>query len=205
MLHLATLAPSTLGLLRRIQSQAAFADTRLVGGAALALHFGHRTSLDLDLFGSWKPLPPLELALSNCAARVMKTGGEDALQFFTVDDVKIDCVAYPYKWLRPAVVSDGIRLADIPDIAAMKLAAATNRGTRKDFVDVYFLLRKYSQVAVDGQFRHLRDKEKCAQTERLFGRIASRKVYYRGPDFVHPSGVVYCNVEDYLKSFGHRE
>ena len=144
MLHLATLAPSTLGLLRRIQSQAAFADTRLVGGAALALHFGHRTSIDLDLFGSWEPLPPLELALSNCAASVMKTGGEESLQFFSVDGVKIDCVTYPYKWLRPAVVSDGIRLADIPDIAAMKLAAATNRGTRKDFVDVYFLLRKYS-------------------------------------------------------------
>lgn len=144
MLHLATLAPSTLGLLRRIQSQAAFADTRLVGGAALALHFGHRTSIDLDLFGSWNPLPPLELALSNCAASVMKTGGEESLQFFTADGVKIDCVTYPYKWLRPAVVSDGIRLADIPDIAAMKLAAATNRGTRKDFVDVYFLLRKYS-------------------------------------------------------------
>ena len=144
MLHLATLAPSTLGLLRRIQSQAAFADTRLVGGAALALHFGHRTSIDLDLFGSWEPLPPLELALSNCAASVMKTGGEESLQFFTVDGVKIDCVTYPYKWLRPAIVSDGIRLADIPDIAAMKLAAATNRGTRKDFVDVYFLLRKYS-------------------------------------------------------------
>lgn len=144
MLHLATLAPSTLGLLRRIQSQAAFADTRLVGGAALALHFGHRTSIDLDLFGSWEPLPPLELALSNCAASVMKTGGEESLQFFTVDGVKIDCVTYPYKWLRPAVVSDDIRLADIPDIAAMKLAAATNRGTRKDFVDVYFLLRKYS-------------------------------------------------------------
>ena len=144
MLYLATLAPSTLGLLRRIQSQDAFADTRLVGGAALALHFGHRTSLDLDLFGTWKPQPPLELALSTCAARVMRTGGENALQFFTVDDVKIDCVTYPYKWLRPAVVSDGIRLADIPDIAAMKLAAATNRGTRKDFVDIYFLLQKYS-------------------------------------------------------------
>lgn len=144
MLHLATLAPATLGLLRRIQSQDAFADTRLVGGAALALHFGHRTSFDLDLFGTWKPMPPLELVLANCATQVMKTGGEGALQFFTVDDVKIDCVTYPYKWLRPAIVSDGIRLADIPDIAAMKLAAATNRGTRKDFVDIYFLLQKYS-------------------------------------------------------------
>lgn len=144
MLYLTTFASSTLELLRRIQSQDAFKDTRLVGGAALALHLGHRTSLDLDLFGSWKPRPPLELVLNDCGAKVVKEGGEDKLQFFTVDDVKIDCVTYPYKWLRPAVVSDGIRLADIPDIAAMKLAAVTNRGTRKDFVDVYFLLAEYT-------------------------------------------------------------
>ena len=139
MLYLTTLAPATLDLLRRIQSQDAFKDTRLVGGAALALHYGHRTSLDLDLFGSWRPQPPLELVLAGCASHVMKVGGEESLQFFTVEDVKIDCVTYPYKWLRPAVESDGIRLADVPDIAAMKLAAVTNRGTRKDFVDVYFL------------------------------------------------------------------
>lgn len=144
MLYLTTLASETLDLLRRIQAQSALADTRLVGGAALALHFGHRTSLDLDLFGSWKPQPPLELVLNGCASRVTKTGGEEHLQSFTVDNVKIDCVTYPYKWLCPAIISDGIRLADIPDIAAMKLAAATNRGTRKDFVDLYFLLQKYS-------------------------------------------------------------
>lgn len=144
MLYLTTLAPATLDLLRRIQSQDAFKDTRLVGGAALALHYGHRTSLDLDLFGSWRPQPPLELVLAGCASHVMKVGGEESLQFFTVEDVKIDCVTYPYKWLRPAVESDGIRLADVPDIAAMKLAAVTNRGTRKDFVDVYFLLQKHS-------------------------------------------------------------
>ena len=144
MLYLTTLAPATLDLLRRIQSQDAFKDTRLVGGAALALHYGHRTSLDLDLFGSWRPQPPLELVLAGCASHVMKVGGEESLQFFTVEDVKIDCVTYPYKWLRPAVESDGIRLADVPDIAAMKLAAVTNRGTRKDFVDVYFLLQEHS-------------------------------------------------------------
>lgn len=144
MLCLTTLTSKTLDLLRRIQAQPAFADTRLVGGAALALHFGHRTSLDLDLFGSWKPHPPLELVLNGCASRVTKNGGEEKLQFFTVDDVKIDCVTYPYEWLRPAIESDGIRIADIPDVAAMKLAAATNRGTRKDFVDLYFLMKKYS-------------------------------------------------------------
>lgn len=58
---------------------------------------------------------------------------------------------------------------------------------------------KHSCEAVDAQFRHLVDPEKCAAVETLFGRITARKVYYRGHDFVHPSGVVYCNVENYLK------
>ena len=59
---------------------------------------------------------------------------------------------------------------------------------------------KHSREAVDGQFRHLVDAAKCALTEKLFGRIAARKVYYRGPDFTHPSGVEYRNVEGYLRN-----
>lgn len=110
---------------------------------ALGLHFGHRTSLDLDLFGKWEPKPPLELALSKCAGRVVKAGGDERLQFFSADGIKIDCVTYPYDWLKPAVDAEGLRIAAVEDIAAMKIAAATNRGTRKDFVDIYFILRQY--------------------------------------------------------------
>lgn len=143
MLHLETLTPEALDLLRRIQSRPEFKDTRLVGGAALGLHFGHRTSLDLDLFGKWEPTPPLELALSKCAGRVVKEGGDERLQFFSADGIKIDCVTYPYDWLKPAVDAEGLRIAAVEDIAAMKIAAATNRGTRKDFVDIYFILRQY--------------------------------------------------------------
>ena len=53
MLCLETIAPETLALLVRIQSLPEFAQTRLVGGTGLALQFGHRISVDLDLFGSW--------------------------------------------------------------------------------------------------------------------------------------------------------
>ena len=59
---------------------------------------------------------------------------------------------------------------------------------------------KHSREAVDEQFRHLVDPQKCAQVEALFGRISSRTVYYRGADFVHPDGIRYRNVESYLKS-----
>lgn len=44
--------------------------------------------------------------------------------------------------------------------------------------------------------------DKCAQVERLFGRISARKVYYRGPSFSHPRGVDYVNVENYLQRMG---
>ena len=59
---------------------------------------------------------------------------------------------------------------------------------------------KHTAEPADEQFRHLVDPEKCAVAERSFGRVASRIVYYRGPDFDHVSGVSYRNVEKYLKS-----
>jgi len=54
--------------------------------------------------------------------------------------VLIDNRYYAYPWLEEAVIYDGIKFAGLKDIAAMKLAAITGRGTKKDFIDVYFLL-----------------------------------------------------------------
>ena len=51
MLHLSTVEPATLELLRKLQSLPILNNTRLVGGTALALQFGHRKSVDLDFFG----------------------------------------------------------------------------------------------------------------------------------------------------------
>lgn len=52
MLHLETIEPKALELLRRLQALAIFEDCRLVGGTALALQLGHRKSVDLDIFGT---------------------------------------------------------------------------------------------------------------------------------------------------------
>lgn len=51
MLHLETVDAGTLGLLKWLQGHPVFAETRLVGGTALALQLGHRKSIDLDVFG----------------------------------------------------------------------------------------------------------------------------------------------------------
>ena len=51
---------------------------------------------------------------------------------------------YKYAWIDEIIEEDGIRLAGMKDIAAMKIAAITNRGSKKDFVDIYFLLKHFS-------------------------------------------------------------
>ena len=142
MLHLESVEPETLDLLRRLQRLPVLADTRLVGGTALALQLGHRTSIDLDIFGNWDYTENLQLLFSEIAKVEKLSGKPDGkMQFFMIDGVKVDCVSYErYAWLEPPVEEDGVRLAGIRDIAAMKINAITNRGTRKDFVDVVRLM-----------------------------------------------------------------
>lgn len=172
MLHLDTIAPETLALLMRIQSLPEFAQTRLVGGTALALQFGHRVSVDLDLFGAWPQDANLFASLKQIG-RVRKSSGSanGRLQFFFVDGVKVDCVAYDeYPWLEPPVEERGIRLAGVRDIAAMKVNAITNRGTRKDFVDLAFLLERFSMDEIFGWY--------CAKYPEASPALALRSLSY---------------------------
>ena len=61
-----------------------------------------------------------------------------------VEGVKVDFVNYRYPLINDLVHIEGLRLLDLPDIAAMKLAAIAGRGRKKDFIDIYYLLKKYS-------------------------------------------------------------
>ncbi len=60
-----------------------------------------------------------------------------------IDEIKVDIVKYKYKWISESINDNGIELGDIKDIAAMKLSAITGRGAKKDFIDLYFLLKIY--------------------------------------------------------------
>ena len=72
---------------------------------------------------------------------------------YIVDGVKVDLVNYPYVWIAPKVEEDSLVLASPKDIAAMKLSAITNRGTKKDFIDVYELLNHFSLEQMFGFYR----------------------------------------------------
>ena len=156
MLHLEAIEPATLELLKRLQALPVFAETRLVGGTALALQLGHRVSVDLDVFGKWDyAAADLQLELSGVGHAEKESGTPNGrMAFFYVDGVKVDCVAYDmYPWLEPPVEEGGVRLAGVKDIAAMKVNAITNRGTRKDFVDMARLLDDYSLEDIFSWYR----------------------------------------------------
>jgi hypothetical protein len=57
--------------------------------------------------------------------------------------VRVSFIEYRYPLLRPPLEVEGLRLAALEDIAAMKLAAVAQRGSKKDFVDVFALGRRF--------------------------------------------------------------
>ena len=144
MLHYETIDARTLDLLKRLLAIPEFHNLRLVGGTALALQLGHRISVDLDLFGSVDVDINRTIDLLNDFSNVQVQGSTKNMMFFSIEGVKVDIVNYPYEWIDNQVEEDGLRLAAVNDIAAMKLSAITNRGTKKDFVDLYFLLERFS-------------------------------------------------------------
>jgi len=144
MLFYTTIHAKTLQLLKDLQNSERLEDFILVGGTSLALQIGHRISIDLDLFTDKKfdvsEIPGVIQHLGNI--KILKQSSV-ILNLF-IDEIKVDFVSYRYKFLSPALIIDNLRLAPISDIAAMKLAAITGRGSRKDFIDLYFILKKYS-------------------------------------------------------------
>ena len=111
-------------------------DFRLVGGTALALQLGHRQSIDVDLFTD-KPFDAESLAeripMQRQRIRENSVTGE-------IDGIKVDLIAHRYAWIDEPVESENIRLASMRDLAAMKLNAVANRGSKKDFWDIAALL-----------------------------------------------------------------
>lgn len=144
MLQVCAIAPDTLELLKKLQAMPALADTRLVGGTALALHFGHRLSVDLDCFGNFDPEIITEILASENFNDFTIIADNRIIKHYVINRIKVDLVKYDrYPWLENIVLDGQVRLASLKDIAAMKIAAITNRGSRKDFVDLYFLLGKF--------------------------------------------------------------
>lgn len=122
----------------------------LAGGTALALQLGHRTSIDFDFyhpqtFDSEKLRTLLAEAFGD---RFEERHREEGTLITTLDGIHASFFAYRYPLIRPLVSFEGVSLASVEDIAAMKVVAIVQRGKRRDFIDVYYLLQKNSLKSV---------------------------------------------------------
>ena len=145
MLQYKTIEPGTLQLLKSLQALPLLQGLRLVSGTALALQLGHRKSVDLDLFGDFSAegIEIRDTLEEQFSVSVIKES--KIIKIYQVDGIKVDLVNYSrYPWIDNPIEEDGITLAGIKDIAAMKVAAIIGRGTKKDFIDMNRLLQIYS-------------------------------------------------------------
>lgn len=115
----------------------------LAGGTALALFLGHRTSLDFDFYSQEKFLPEVILKEFKDEFKKdlsIKRQAPDTL-LLTVNQIDCSLFYYPYKLVKSLQKTDYFYLASIDDIAAMKAIAIVQRGTKRDFIDIYYLIR----------------------------------------------------------------
>jgi len=123
-LHLDILPEEQLRLFETLSSETFIRDFYLAGGTCLAMQIGHRQSIDFDFF------IPDDFNTSGIVNILTQLG----ISFF----------AYRYNIIGDFKTHRNIRLAGLKDLAAMKLEAIAGRGSKKDFIDLFFLLQRYT-------------------------------------------------------------
>lgn len=115
--------------------------TYLAGGSALALHYGHRISVDFDFFTPKDfNAGDITQTLKQIGTFTVDTALHDSL-LGNFDNVRFSLFRYTYPLLFKTANFSGIAIADPKDIAAMKIAAIMDRGTKKDFIDLFYIVK----------------------------------------------------------------
>lgn len=123
----------------------------LGGGTSLALRMGHRVSVDLDFFTE-AVFSPEELFEEIALAEATIIRNAKNTLAVNANGVKVEFLRHAYPLLEPVEVIDGIPMLSLPDVAAMKLNAIANRGSKKDFFDVVELLEHDTLTVLLGCF-----------------------------------------------------
>jgi len=123
-------------------------DFYLAGGTGLALQFGHRDSIDFDFFTEQAidTVVLYEKIISVFADhRVEKIQEEkNTLSVFIDGSIKVSFFTYRYPLLEPCLDEPFFSIASMADIGCMKLSAIVSRSTNKDYIDLYYILKKIS-------------------------------------------------------------
>jgi Nucleotidyl transferase AbiEii toxin, Type IV TA system len=156
MLHTQTVEPITLGLLKKLMADDALGQFNLVGGTALSLQIGHRKSIDLDMFSQSDFEADTVLQhLTEAGYEPQVTHLQKQTLIGSIQGIKVDFIRFRYPFANAVLVVDGIRMANIKDIACMKIDAIMGRGRKKDFFDLYFLLQHFTLPDIMGWYAEM--------------------------------------------------
>lgn len=146
--------------------------TYLGGGTAIALQLGHRRSVDLDFF---TPTTFVETQWQQHLEEKFKfklLQGDKQTLIGSVNKVKLSLMRYRYKLIGKLEEYNQTHIASLSDLAAMKLDTVMKRGTKRDFVDIYFLSQKFSLNKLfefyDQKFGNLDESEVMIKKALLF-------------------------------------
>ena len=139
----------------------------LVGGTAIALHIGHRESIDFDLFKL------TDLRKSDIYKKVIsskfgyKFGYENYEQLnLIINQVKFTFFSFPHKLPLNTEIKRVIKMPDLLTLAAMKAFALGRRAKWKDYLDLYFIIKDFYSV-----------NEIANKASELFGEMFSTKLF----------------------------
>ncbi|MCD4694007.1 nucleotidyl transferase AbiEii/AbiGii toxin family protein [bacterium] len=118
----------------------------LAGGTSLALQLGHRDSIDFDFFkfenlNTKKLFEEIKKVFKNYKITKIQEE-ENTLTILINKNIKVSFFSYKYPLLKKLIKGEYLTLASIEDIASMKLSAIISRATNKDYIDMYFILKK---------------------------------------------------------------
>ena len=175
--HIETVPQATKSVLDSIKQIPDIQNFYLSGGTALSLQLGHRESEDLDFFikTSFKPeLLQQKLLQYGKLEDVMINEG--TLNLF-MSGVKLQFLHYPYDLLEALVPWNGIYLSSVIDIACTKLITISDRGSKRDYIDLYVILQ---QISLQDLFGKLGEKYK--NVDYNLPHILKSLVYFNDAD-----------------------
>ena len=171
--------------------------TYLAGGSALALHFGHRISADFDFFTPSHFIGKnIVKKLENKGRFVFQEADEKDTLLGIFEGIKFSLFRYDYPLVFKPINYLGVLLADPKDIAAMKLAAIMDRGTKKDFIDIYFLIKK--GISIEKAFNYYDQKYRLL-ANNLYSLIKGLSYFDDAEDSEMPEMLVKVDWEEVKK------
>jgi predicted nucleotidyltransferase component of viral defense system len=116
----------------------------LAGGTACAIHLGHRISNDLDFFSEedFSPFIVKNSLQSNGHFLIDYSDSKGLIGRF--NKTKISFFEYKYPLIRKTHPFINLNISSLEDVACMKIDAISSRGSKRDFVDLYFILKNFA-------------------------------------------------------------